>query len=308
MHKILFCLIATALMARASTNVVMNITMQQPMPHSFSAWQTNDKTLIIVTIQNFDAVTYTNIRLSGIVKDEDNNVVYARTNDNDPRMPRFTLPASPALNVPGVLVLHGRECIDINTIIIDPTLKSQAVATNSLPDRNYSFCVKLLKEDGSELPYSGNGCSNFSVLHADPPTLISPEDQQLLPWGTMPVFSWTQVGPVSPGTMISYWLKVVPVFRSQTPRDALERNEVLFRMSMPMTSYQYLPSNLPFSTYPAAVSFAWQVQALDETNQPITSNDGRSDIHTFRFEAPPALTPMAVPSEDKNVSGGRGPR
>lgn len=307
MRRILFFIAATVISANASTNVVMSIVMAQPMPHSFSAWQSNDRNLIIVTIQNFDAVTYTNVRLSGVVKDEDNGVVYARTNDNDPRMPRFVIPASPALNVPGVLILHGRDCIDINTIIIDPTLKSQAIATNALPDRNYSFCVKILKEDGTELPYTGNGCSNFSVLHADPPTLIAPEEEQSLKWGTMPVFNWTQVGPVTPGTMITYWLKVVPVFAAQTSRDAMEHNEVLFRMAMPMTTYQYVPSNLPFTTYPLAIGFAWQITALDETNQPLSSNDGKSDIHTFKFDAPPVLTPIAVPGEDKNVSGGRGP-
>lgn len=285
----------------ALAQVTLDVHLQQPMPRSFGEWQNNDRNLVMVTITNHTTTQYNNVRLSGYVRDVDHDKVVARTRDNDPNMPRFTVPPQSPLGAPGILILRGRECINGNAISIDNQVKTQAITTNSLPEGNFEFCAKLIKEDGTELTTNGGGCPSFGVVIPDPPALIAPDHQQSFASSVLPSFTWAQVAPVPPGTIIEYWLKIVPVFQGQSPKDAIDHNEVLFRAPTVMTSYQYLPTDRPFSSIPSVSTWAWQILAYDETGKPITSNEGKSEVRTFHFEAPPVLTPP--PSKD--ASGGR---
>lgn len=289
----------------AFANVQIFVHLQQPMPHSFTEWQRNDKNLVWVEIRNYDPASYPNVRLSGSVKFQNGGRVVASTKDADPSMPRFMVPQRMAPGVASVTILRGRECINANAIAIDNQIRAQAITTNSLPEDAFEFCVKLLKEDGTDLTSSGTGdeCASFSVVLADPPQLIMPQDQEGLPALTLPRFVWAPVAPVPPGTVITYWLKIVPVFTGQSTRDAIDHNEVLYRAAMPVTAYQYMPSDRAFSAFPGAIAFAWQIEAIDETGKPITSNEGKSDISQFHFDPQAALTQPPMP--DPPVSGGR---
>src|SRR5258706_15464574 len=111
------CFLAAGVAAFAQLpQVQLSVTLAQPMPKSFTEWQRNDRNLVMVTVRNFDPTPYNNVRLSGVVKDEDHNKNVAWTMDNDPRMPRFTIPARLSPGVPGIIVLKGRDCINGSAI------------------------------------------------------------------------------------------------------------------------------------------------------------------------------------------------
>lgn len=307
-----------------TTGVVMNVMLQQPMPRSFAEWQRSDRSLVIVTIVNYDPIAYNNVRLSAIVRDIDNGKIVARTIDNDPRMPRFNIPAKNTFGAPGTLILRGRDCINANAIVIDPGVRTQAITTNSLPEGNFEFCAKLLKEDNSELATTGNAseCQSFGVVIPDPPVLVSPADSQGFELGTLPFFAWTPAAPLPPGTIAVYWVKIAPIFPGQSPQDAIDHNNVLLNKRLPITSYQYMPDDLLFSTFfSQTTTFAWQIRANDlEYDRPLTQNEGKSDVRTFHFDKPVKLTPPPPPPQppappppppppvDRDASGGRKPK
>ncbi len=304
--------VASPAPAQVLRPLTVSVFLQQPMPRSFTDWQRNDRTLVSVTIVNPPGnPVIPNVRLSITITDVDKGNVVAYTKDLDPSMPRITLPAGPSTTV-----RSGRDIINANAITIDAALKATAIATNSLPEGNFDFCLKLLAEDGSEIPFVGKSCSSFGVVIPDPPSLVYPADEMTLPKDALPQFHWTPAAPVASYVVVSYTLRVAPVFAGQNPRDAIERNELLLLTTTPITSYQYLPTDRPYAFFHDAARWAWQVQALDDIGKPVGSNEGKSPIYTFVFDTIPPLTPPKaeapppppppVPTPPPDLPGGRG--
>jgi len=257
----------------ADVNVVINL--KRPLPPSLSDWR-NDPTLIQLTLtanQN-----YPQIRIAFTITNTDNNQEIAKTRDNSPAMPRFNLYANTPLMVTGPQIVR-EDALDLNS-----SIRETATTTQMLPEGNYEFCVRILDQNGAQITQTGASCRNSFITIPDPPQLISPLDITLP--GAIPVlpqFLWAPVANPPRGVLISYLLKIAPLFQGQDIRTAIDNNPLLFNklLQAGRTSYQYLPSDLPFSRYPDANGYVWQVQALDNQNKPITRNDGKSEIGKF---------------------------
>jgi hypothetical protein len=270
----------------ASAQLSATLSIRTPAPPQLSTW-INDRTVVQLIVINRGSAALPNCRASFFIRNIENQNIIARSNDNSAAVPRFTIPAGMSTTT-----FFGRDLVSEQAIDYDQRLISTAVATNSIPEGNYEFCVKILDQTGrtlTEVP-----CRTFTVLIPDPPTIVSPADNAELLSQAPPTFVWTPVQFVG---NVRYNLKIAPLFAGQNRRQAIESNPPLVNQSgIVGTSFFYNPSLPSFSLYAQAIGWVWQVQAVDTRGVPVTRNEGRSEIGAFKFKAP-APTAQRPPTQ-----------
>jgi hypothetical protein len=261
----------------------LTINLRSPMPAELSAWQ-RDQTILQLIVNNPTPTMLRAVRFSFTIRRVDDNRIVVRSLDNNPEIVRFDFG-------PGATLRYGPDLYNPDAVSVDRSIQQQTQATNSLPEGQYELCVRLLDPSGQDL-LAAPACRTFLVVIPDPPVLLSPPDSSVAEERTPLMFSWTPVNLA--GKTAHYRLRIVPVFRGQTGREALERNQPLIdngEQGTVTTSYLLGPGQPRVSSYPDALGFAWQVQALDEFGQPATRNFGKSAIGYVRS---PALLPPVV--------------
>lgn len=251
-------------------NLTVNVIIPPVMPFDLDAWR-NNPGLIQVLVTNSSPVTLTNYRLGWKTIDTKTGIVAAQTKDE-------SLP--PANFPPGTTSYPAGQLIFLPAVEIDETYKTQSVTTNTIPESDYTFCVYILNENNQIVSLMGNTCAYFQILIPESVSLLNPADNDVLQNNSLPLFMWT---PVLSGAPVKYNLKVVPVYQGQSKYDAILTNPVFLQKSVMTPSYQFNLSDPPFDFYPQAISFAWQVQATDNQNVPVTQNNGNSDVFQFVF-------------------------
>ncbi|MBI4548772.1 MAG: hypothetical protein HY707_12380 [Ignavibacteriae bacterium] len=263
--------VASLLPLRAQVNI--NLNVRTPMPSQLYLWE-RDPSLVQLVISNSDNTVYRDVRVFFHIVNAENGIEVARSKDDHPDMPRFTIQGR------STMTLFSSDLINVNAVSIDEKIRTIVSTTNSIPEDNYQYCVNLVASDGSVIAFTGEACKAFSVLIPDPPTLLTPANGDTISAKVFPRFSWTPIY-VAAGVQAKYRLVIAPVFAGQSGRDAIERNQPLEDREVVTASYQYLPSDPSFSLYPGAEAFAWQVQAVNEQGDPATRNDGKSEIYNF---------------------------
>ncbi len=262
---------------QALAQVTATLTVRNPMPSQLSTWQ-NDPTLVqLIITSTVGARSYQNIRASIVVEDlSNNNAVVLQSKDNDPSMPSFDIPAG------ATITKFGTDLVNANNVSVNSSYQKGALSTNSIPEGDYQFCVTLIDQNNNPIAATGNTCIPFVVIVPDPPSLTNPADQSTVSSIAPTVFGWT---PVLLGTsQASYQLTIAPIYQNQTPHDAIQSNPPLFQKTLTVNSYVYTQSDPPFSFYPSATGFAWQVQALDQQSLPVAKNEGKSEIFSFSVQ------------------------
>ncbi|HOJ04622.1 MAG TPA: hypothetical protein PK916_11540 [Bacteroidota bacterium] len=272
--------------------VTMNALIRKPTPTSLTEWR-RDPTIVRLNIINASRDRHENTMVSITIRDTRSDAIVARTKDYSPSMPRFTL-------MPGqTLTLSGPDIIRQDALEVDQSLRTIAATTDALPEGDYELCVRLLAADGvTELAAVSPLCIPFEIIIPDPPQLIAPWDGQAIAVKSYPVFQWTPVAPLPTGMRVMYRLRVVPMFGGQTARQAMESNtEYIIDKRVSSTTYMYSPTEKPFSAYPSATGWAWQVQALDVSTVPngipAARNEGKSEIWTFALGGKGSGAPVA---------------
>jgi len=270
----------------ASAQLSATLNIRTPAPPQLSTW-INDRTVVQLIVINRGSAALPNCRASFFIRNIENQNIIARSNDNSAAVPRFTIPAGVSTTT-----FFGRDLVSEQAVDYDQRLISTAVTTNSIPEGNYEFCVKILDQTGrtlAEVP-----CRTFTVLIPDPPTIVSPADNAELLSQAPPTFVWTPVQFVG---NVRYNLKIAPLFAGQNRRQAIESNPPLVNQSgIVGTSFFYTPSLPSFSLYAQAIGWVWQVQAVDTRGVPVTRNEGRSEIGLFKFKQPTS-TPQKPPPQ-----------
>ncbi len=251
--------------------LIVNINLATPMPSLISEWQRNPS-LVTAQVLNNTGVEVTNAAFSFTIRDLSSNVVAANSKDNSPSLPRFTIPI-------GQSTFTGQSMINTAAVDVNPGYKTIAATTGRLPEGQYEFCVRVLDATGVAIPATGTLCVVFTVIIPDPPTLLHPADRDTIQDNTLPTFAWTPTQIA--GEIIQYRLKIVPIYTGQDRRTAIDNNQTLVNITVPAPTYQYSPSDPPFTLYSGARGFAWQVQALNREEVPATRNEGKSEIREF---------------------------
>lgn len=278
--KNIFSTIACALMILVSNNsraqVDVKMILRNPIPSEISEWA-NDPTIFQLVLTNMGNDEYPNCTV-GFTLTNDKGKVVASTKTGSRYLPRFTI-----LKPPSVLVLNGSQVINVNAIEYDKSIERTALNTNALPEGNYELCVSVYDYRGNNITIGGEYCMNIITQIPEPPTIISPSDDEVL-LSSIPIFRWMPVTNYNPrNVQPRYKIKVCPIFQGQTPRTAIDVNPVLFEKSdLTTTFYQAIPGDLPFDFYPQVTQYAWIVQAFDSYSKPLGGNQGRSEVATFR--------------------------
>ncbi|HTP13289.1 MAG TPA: hypothetical protein VMM37_06645 [Bacteroidota bacterium] len=261
--------------------VSVSVIVRSPMPSSLATWE-RDRTVLQVIITNVGGTSYPNASVSFTVDDLASGHRVMSSRDGNPAIPHFTIPAT------GTVTRAGTDLVSQDAVTIDASYQSIATTTNRIPEGEYQFCVRLLNQTGTPIATTGASCATFTILIPDPPTLLRPDDAEVLSSPT-PVFEWTPVFS-SPGVQSQYRVRIAPIYAGQSGRDAVERNTLVYDQTITSTSLLYPPSAPHFDTYPDASGFAWQVQAVDNAGVPVARNDGKSEIRTFRTSGASPLT------------------
>ncbi|MEK9138495.1 MAG: hypothetical protein AAB393_15325 [Bacteroidota bacterium] len=254
-----------------SQQLVVNVNMAYPMPSLLSEWQRNPALISIMVVNNTGR-EIPNAAFSFSIRDLSNNQLVASSNDNSPSLPRFPLRQ-------GQFTYTGQQIINTAAVDVNPNYRTIATTTGRLPEGQYEFCVRPLDANGVPIASTGRLCVTCTVIIPDPPTLLQPVDHDTILDNTLPAFLWTPVQLA--GEIIEYRLRIAPMFQGQDRRMAIENNTPLLNRTVLYPSYQYSPSDPPFTFYPNARGFAWQVQAVNHEGVPATRNEGRSEINTF---------------------------
>jgi len=268
-----------------SAQVNVQIIVQTPTPSSLSSWKTLPNVIQLI-ITNTTPNPYSNCIISIQVKNQ-NGTVVAKTKDWEwSKMPKFTIPG-----VPNVLMVNAPQLINNDVLWVDPQIQTTVTTTNTLPEGDYDFCVKIFDPYNNQLVNGGEKCQNISITLIEPPHLTMPEDQQLLV-NTFPQFFWTPVNLPPYYVDVKYRLKIAKIYASQSPKDAINTNPAVLDKLIYGNSYQYLPSDFDLNSYTGEKGYAWQVQ-LYNGNAPlaIVGNEGKSEVWSF---LPPVSDPTTL--------------
>ena len=279
MNRIIYLYLSLLLYAGTlSAQVGITVQTRTPMPSKISDWQ-RDRSLFQVILTNpAGGPEFRNARISFVIREFGSERIIAKSQDDSPFIPRFTIPVGVSTTL-----RFGSDIINERATTIDRNLQNTISTTNSIPEGSYEFCVRLFDETGKELGATGEICRLFNVIIPDPPSLILPENLALVPHNSLPNFVWT--GVQSAGTVIRYKIRVVPVYSGQNERFAIDYNPSMYEKITTATSIRFGQDGALFSMYPMAIGFAWQVQALNERNEPATRNDGKSRTEFPTFVA-----------------------
>lgn len=272
---LIYCCLTVAAFGQVSVNLIVPAQMPERVP----SWTEEMNSQIQVVVTNTSRETFPNLRVSVTITDLDRGRTLLQTKDNDPNMPRFTL------NSGGTVTRFARDIINRRAISYDASVERTIMTTNSIPEGSYEFCVSVIDQQGNPITLQDRICRQFMISIPDPPTLIVPANGDSLQADVLPTFQWTPLIGGGTGARVQYRLKVVPVFRGQTPQVALQTNPVLLDKLVQSTTYQYLPTDTRLNSYTGTTGYAWTVQSVRNDNPMISfgRNEGRSELFSFGF-------------------------
>jgi hypothetical protein len=171
---------------------------------------------------------------------------------------------------------------DIDYVNKDPRYENSIIRTGGLPSGEYEICVYVIeKSTGEEL---GFDCIQQSVLLASPPSLVSPDDESEITV-KHPDFIWLPT--VIPGVRVNYIFKLVEKFGGQSVQEAIERNSAYYIATVRHTMHTYPPAA---NDLIEGREYAWRVQAVDESGNPVGSNNGYSEVWSFIYKKESVVT------------------
>jgi len=150
--------------------------------------------------------------------------------------------------------------------------------TGNLAEGNYTLSVEPEVVDEGAVVSEIPAFASFTVRYAEPPILTSPADESVVS-PNFPLFSWTGVGGMPAGAMVEYELKIVELFEGQTPGMAIQSNLPVLEEVMTNPTFVYGDDQLPLEP---GKSYAWQVQARETVFNVPFSQEGLTEIYSFR--------------------------
>lgn len=158
-------------------------------------------------------------------------------------------------------------------------VRQQINQTGRLPEGEYVYTVEAEADNAFGGVPSVPGSASFRVQLAEPPLLLGPVDGARLDQA-LPVFTWAPPQRVPVGTTVAYDLRIAEVLPGQTPYQALQANNPHVETTVSgQTTFVYTSAELPLER---GAQYAWQITARDVLGRLPFTDDGRTDIYTFR--------------------------
>lgn len=248
----------SALMAQSSG---VSITIAPPPPNLY---RTAD--LWRGQILNTSATTY-RVYLRAIVEEIEpgtGTVVIARSAAIDLSPGVYRIDA--AKLEPFVVDEYKREYFDV------------IMQAGAMPSGTYRGCTEVINSITGDV--LAEYCTDVDVSRVSQPFLLAPYDQQRIT-ETYPVFSWMGSTPAPVSSSIEYRLRIVEMFGTQTPQDAVQRNPAFLEVGdLRRTVYMYPVSARRFEP---GDKYAWYITAYERRSGVLTEV-GTSEVWSFTAE------------------------
>lgn len=233
-----------------------------------------------ITLVNVSTSTYT-VNLMATLSENQSGLIANGTSTT------FELP-------PGRKIFTGANYKELNPEITyvnkDSRYKESVTRTGGLPAGEYEICISVIEStSGDQL---GLDCIQQSALSAAPPSLISPEDESQISL-KHPDFIWLPT--VVSGVRVNYIFKIVERFGSQSVQEAIEKNSAFYITTLKSTIITY-PISAPDLI--EGKEYAWRVQSVDESGNPVGSNNGFSEVWSFMFNKESVATEYIITRQE----------
>lgn len=146
-----------------------------------------------------------------------------------------------------------------------------------LPVGIFNICYSLIgSKKGAAEQVLAETCETFEIEPLSPPMLVMPANDDVAE-STRPFFTWLPPAPFQLFHNMRFDLKLVEVFPTQSPADAVQQNiPIVSQSAIPVSSFQF-PQSLP--ELDSSKSYAWQIVAKNGI-LPVAN----SEIWTFRVK------------------------
>ena len=285
---LVFVALLISIQALAQYPVDVQVQLPPPYPIRLSDFASVESN-ILITINN-TGTDVLNITLIGSLENEESGATIA----SDPSRLRGVCTTVP----PGLTMLSGielRALFDPDYLTYRGVTRDQIRGDEALPEGLYKLCIRAADCNNptrflSDIPQTGSGCSPFQVTYQDPPILISPICDEMIPSTQNQInIAWTQVMP-SLRSQIDYSIRIVevePVTRN--PFDAMQSSPAIFAEDISGITIRNLmiPED---ALLEVGRKYAIQIQAKTEDGSVAFRNDGKSEICTFTYGSPTSTT------------------
>ncbi|RZJ20554.1 MAG: hypothetical protein EON51_14765, partial [Acinetobacter sp.] len=166
--------------------------------------------------------------------------------------------------------------------------QSQFISMGGLPEGSYQFCLRAYNYD-TNAPLSAeepSGCSNtFSISSLEPPTILSPMNEQTVQSGPGQIFSIRWSTPVGTPPGVQYRIRMVEILGNRNPNDAImtATQPYFFEREVMTNMYVYNPADPQLTP---GRNYALLIEAFDPFNSVAFRNKGRSEVIMFTFGEP----------------------
>jgi len=258
-----FLVIASSAASAQQLRVSLNMS-PRPSPY-LAEWQTRRETAILTVTNTGNSSVEAKLRAKVSL---DGNL---RAETKTPSMPVIDLP-------PGVSTFHPDQIIPYDAVRFTGGVEQTAVRTGMLPAGNYELCVELLPPDDGR-PLTQPVCRQFTLTSYQLPTLLQPENGASIAATPKPTFRWTPVSPTPQGGA-KYMLKVFELLAGQTASSLLSAGVPLYEREIAAQTQLIWPAE--FVLPDGEKQYAWSVQTLDQSGNPLGDRDGWAEPFAFR--------------------------
>ncbi len=278
----LFAIFSNISSAYAQNKVnIQQIILKHPMVNDFGYFYDNRN--IAILVQNVTNQRIENIVLSGYIRG-DNGAELSLKQDRNLQDP-FSIESKQTKTLSSSEI---DGLINNNTVASNIKDLDLSVRTNRLPAGFYTYCLRAIdKETGDIL--GEEACTEFAVLHIDPPILSMPFDESSIEdkINIQPIlFQWILSKNDFKPNVVENRLQIVELQPNQDPNEAFRTAQDLFfevALESQQSNYYYTQSN-PILT--SGNRYAWRVkfQEKDQTEPIPFENGGLSEVWTFTYQ------------------------
>src|SRR5690242_19821289 len=234
----------------------------QPYPSAFIAdWERNPQTAVLTLL--YSGTGPQSYRVEATV--------------TSPTRGELAQVISPPLTLgsgPVTQIFTSADILDWATIYKNQQYIDIAQRTGMIPEGPLQICTTVLDNGKNTL---ASACQTVTIVLPDPPQLIFPLNGSVVSVA-QPVFQWTPV-LLPPEIGVTYRVKVVEVYTGQNPATAMAANPTWFTTDLTGPPVLVYPlDGLPLDP---AKQYAWQVEVLDGTGNPVTRGGQASELWTF---------------------------
>jgi alpha-tubulin suppressor-like RCC1 family protein len=179
---------------------------------------------------------------------------------------------------PGFTRVTGSLVQPVNVDEYQQKYYDAMITTGNVPSGEYQICVEAVDDlTGAVL---GRDCKFVIVNRMSVPILISPMDESEV-IERYPVYTWMMSVPPSPGLDLRYRIRVVEMFGTQTPQDAMTRNPAWFEL----TDLRRVILQYPISVRGMEVGrkYAWMIEAF-EVRAGVPIPLGQSEVWQYTYQ------------------------